>query len=120
MRDFRTYTFWQDSLQLSVDIVAKTRDFPADEKFALCSQLRRSAVSIPSNIAEGAGRYSDVDFAHFLDIALGSAFEVETQLYIAQKLNYIPQKESQELINRLASIQRRLSSFINRIRGASQ
>ncbi len=116
MRNFREFTFWKDAVLLAKDICILTRDFPPEERYALGDQIRRASVSIASNIAEGSGRSSDSDFAHFLDIALGSSYEVETQIYIAEQLNYFSKEERQELIDRIRSIQRRISSFIKSIR----
>ena len=79
---------------------------PWFEKKGLCDQLQRTVVSISSNIAEGAARYSDADFAHFLDFALGSAFEVETQLLIAKNIGYMDEIQYEELISKLSSIER--------------
>ncbi|WP_445425003.1 four helix bundle protein [Alishewanella sp. HL-SH06] len=80
---------WKLAMDLVVDVYAITRQFPDIEKFGLASQMQRAAVSIPSNIAEGAGRESNADFVRFLTIARGSLSELETQLLIAQRLGYI-------------------------------
>src|SRR5690625_1902769 len=85
-------------MDLVVDIYTVTTNFPTDEKFGLTSQLRRCAVSIPSNIAEGAGRDSDKEFLYFLSIALGSSFELETQLIISQRLNLLTKQNLKNLI----------------------
>ena len=80
---------WQLAMDLVVDVYAITKQFPDTEKFALASQMQRAAVSVPSNIAEGAGRESSADFLRFLTIARGSLSELETQLLIAQRLGYV-------------------------------
>jgi four helix bundle protein len=80
---------WQESMGLVIQIYKISEDFPKHEVYGLCSQIRRAAVSIPSNIAEGAGRKGENEFSRFLYIALGSLSEVETQLEISQRLNYI-------------------------------
>ncbi|WP_445427642.1 four helix bundle protein [Alishewanella sp. HL-SH05] len=80
---------WQLAMDLVVDVYAITRQFPDIEKYCLASQMQRAAVSVPSNIAEGAGRESNADFIRFLTIARGSLSELETQLLIAQRLGYI-------------------------------
>ena len=79
---------WQKSMDLVVEIYVLTREFPKDETYGLVSQMRRSAVSIPSNIAEGSGRNSDKYFRQFLCIAYGSALELETQLILSEKFGY--------------------------------
>ena len=89
---------------------------PWFEKKGLCDQLQRAVVSISSNIAEGAGRPTDADFAHFLDQSLGSANEVETQLLISKNLQYITENQYEQLINKLTEIQKQLSGLINTIR----
>lgn len=119
MRNFRNYDFWQDSKNLAKDIYKLFASFPNEERYALCDQLRRAVVSIPSNIAEGAGRNGETDFAHFLDVALGSSCEVETQIEIAFDLEYISVQQRDELVARLQSIERRISAFINTLRGKS-
>ncbi len=88
MKTHRDLTVWQKSMQLVTDIYEMTANFPETEKYGLISQLRRAAVSIPSNIAEGAARNSTKEFKRFLYISLGSLAEVETQLEISQNLGY--------------------------------
>ena len=89
---------------------------PWFEKKGLCDQLQRAAVSISSNIAEGSARFPDVGFAHFLDYALGSAFEVETQLTIAKNVGYMDDNYYNVLITKLSSIERQLNGLIKTIR----
>lgn len=116
MRDFRKYDFWRDGVAFSIKINSLTKSFPVEERFALADQLRRSALSIPSNVAEGAGRNSDTDFAHFIDVAIGSAFETETQLGIAKGSGYISEEMFEECIKELISIERRLNGFLQSLR----
>ena len=113
MRDFRKYDVWQDGINLSTEIYNLTGTFPKHETYALTNQLQRAVVSIPSNIAEGASRESEVDFARFLEIALGSTYEVETQIHIAHNLSYINKEQSDYFIQKLQSIEKRLTSLIN-------
>ena len=88
-RNFRNYKVWQDAVDYATKVYKVTTGMPWFEKKGLCDQLQRAVVSISSNIAEGAAKPSDADFAHFLDTALGSAFEVETQLLISKNVGYI-------------------------------
>jgi four helix bundle protein len=97
------------------DIYRCTNGFPDAEKFGFVSQLRRSAVSIPSNIAEGYGRNSNNDFIRFLNISMGSLFEVQTQIEIAHNLKYVNQKTFYELFEQSREIERMMSSFIRSI-----
>jgi len=93
MKNFKKLKVWSNGIELVVDVDKETERFPKEEVYGLTGQIKRSAVSIPSNIAEGAGRGSKKDFNRFLDIALGSSFELETQLIIANKLNYLNDKD---------------------------
>ncbi|MDX2361537.1 MAG: four helix bundle protein [Crocinitomicaceae bacterium] len=93
MHKFREFQFWNRSKQLCIEIYSSTKDFPKTEQFGLTNQIRRSAVSIPSNIAEGASRTSKKDFSRFLEIAIGSAHELETQLEIAHGVGYLPKEK---------------------------
>jgi len=88
-RNFRTYKVWQDAVDYAAKVYKVTAEMPWFEKKGLCDQLQRAVVSIGSNIAEGSAKPSDADFARFLDTALGSAYEVETQLFIANKVGYL-------------------------------
>lgn len=108
MRDFRKYDIWTDSIEFVDDVYTFVEAFPNTEKYGLSSQITRSAVSIPSNIAEGASRNSEKDFARFLEIALGSAFELETQLIIAERRKYMSASNLEESILKLTSLQKRI------------
>lgn len=93
MRDFHKLIIWQRSHQLALKVYSISKFFPKDELFGLTSQIRRAVSSIPTNIAEGCGRASNKDFAHFLQIAIGSAAEVEYELLLAHDLNYINEND---------------------------
>jgi 5'-nucleotidase len=98
------------------DIYLLSKKFPDDERFGLTQQIRRAVISIPSNIAEGAGRGTDNDFSHFLDIANGSAFEVETQLVLSLDLNYILQEEFDNINEKLQVIEKMIFNFNNSLK----
>ena len=102
-------------MDLVEDIYKLTASFPIEEKFGLVSQMTRAAVSIPSNIAEGAGRNSDKDFAHFISIAIGSLYELNTQIVLSERLGYINQSQSQELQKKLDNLQRKSVSFKSKL-----
>ena len=112
---YKKLLVWEKSIDLVECIYRYTHSFPEGEKFGLTSQLRRSAVSIPSNIAEGHGRKSDADFARFLRIAYGSSSELETQLLISFRLKLLPQKEYDEVIMKLTEIRKMLNKFISNL-----
>ena len=115
-RNFRNYPVWQQAVEYATKIYKITSDMPYFEKKGLCDQLQRAAVSISSNIAEGSARTSDSEFAHFLDIALGSAYEVETQLLISKNVGYIDINIYNQLLDELISIEKQLAGFIKTIR----
>jgi len=115
-RDFRSYKVWQDAVAYATYIYKVTLAMPWFEKKGLCDQLQRAVVSISSNIAEGAGRPTDADFAHFLDQALGSAYEVETQLLISLNVGYIQEEHYKELLKQNRGIQSQLVALIRNIR----
>lgn len=115
-RNFREYPVWKEAVDFATNVYDVTGKLPWFEKKGLCDQLQRAAVSISSNIAEGAARSSDADFAHFLDFALGSAFEVETQLTIAKNVGYLDEVHFLELQNKLSSIEKQLNGLISTIR----
>ena len=115
LRDFRKYDIWKDGMELVDNVYTFVEAFPNTEKYGLRSQITRSAVSIPSNIAEGASRNSEKDFARFLEIALGSAFELETQLMIAERRKYISAPHLKESILMLTSLQKRIYALRRKI-----
>ena len=116
LRNFREYPVWQEAVDYATFVYQVTDKMPWFEKKGLCDQLQRAAVSISSNIAEGSARPSNADFAHFLDIALGSAFEVETQLLIANNVGYIDKDNYHNLLTKLSSIERQLNGLITSVR----
>ena len=109
---YKELSVWQKSMQLVKAVYALTKKFPADERYALSDQLRRAVVSIPSNIAEGNGRSSNKDYAHFLAIARGSLYETMTQLEIAESLGFI--EIDQELISLAIEIRKMLGAMIKK------
>ena len=111
MHDFRKLRVWVDSMELAKDVYTITKAFPAEESFGLTHQIKKSAVSIPSNIAEGAGRNSNAEFNQFLGYATGSTYELETQLILGEKLGFLEKKELSFLLEDLQSIQKRIYSL---------
>ena len=127
-RNFRNYKVWQDVVEYASKVYKVTSEMPWFEKKGLCDQLQRAAVSISSNIAEGAAKPSDAEFAHFLDTSLGSAFEVETQLLIAKNIGYIKNANDnpnhngsvtyEELLGELQEIEKQLNGLIQTLRNS--
>jgi len=115
MRDFMQLKVWQKAHQLVLQIYRHTRSFPAEERFGLTAHLVKSAVSIPSNIAEGCGRETDKELARFLSIATGSATETEYQVLLAKDLGYLNQQTYQELNSLANEVKRMLHAFIQRL-----
>ena len=114
--NFREYPVWQEAVNFSAAIYKHTGDMPWFERKGICDQLQRAVVSIPSNIAEGSSRPSDTEFAHFLDIALGSAYEVETQLLISHKIGYLNNEHYKALNSMVISIESQLGRLIRTLR----
>src|SRR6056297_2933314 len=108
MENFRNLIVWKRSVKLATDIYGSTVKFPKHELYGLTSQIRRAAVSISSNIAEGAGRRSKKEFANFLGFSYGSACELETQLLISKNLKYLKGEDFNTLFNDLNEIQKML------------
>jgi four helix bundle protein len=107
---------WKQSVDLALEIYRCTQKFPKDELYGLTSQLRRAAVSVPSNIAEGKGRSSDRELVLFLYHARGSLLEVETQLFIARELRYLDQPEAEQLLGLVGTLAKVLNALINSLR----
>ncbi len=116
MSNFRNLMIWQKSMSLTTKIYKSTKNFPKEEIFALTSQIRRSSVSIPSNIAEGFGRDSNKEYLRFLNISIGSLFEMQTQLEIAKNIDYLNEEEFNTLYEDSREIERMLVSFIVKIK----
>ncbi len=106
MHNFKDLKVWQKAMDLAVEIYRAMSLLPSDEKFGLISQIKRCTISISSNIAEGAGRNTDLQFKHFLNISQGSAFELETQLIISNRLGLIGNEVAKSLIEQTTEIQK--------------
>ena len=115
MRDFRKFEIWSLGIEIAKNIYSITSKFPKSELYGITSQLNRAGVSIPSNIAEGASRTSEKDFKRFLEIALGSCYEVETQLIIAFEQEYLTDKIYIDITNKIQTEERKITSLINKI-----
>ncbi|MFV0444522.1 MAG: four helix bundle protein [Planctomycetaceae bacterium] len=120
MRDFRKLDVWHKSHLLTLDIYRVSAEFPRHEVYGLTIQLRRSASSVGSNIAEGCGRNSDRDFARFLDLAMGSACEAEYQLLLGKDLEYIAADRYRNLDERMTEVKRMLAGLLRRLRPSPQ
>jgi four helix bundle protein len=107
---------WKLSIELVKDIYKITKIFPKEELFGLTSQIKRSVISVSSNIAEGASRQTNKEFIQFLYISLGSASEVETQLIIAKELNFINENELDYLLNKIEKIKKMLNGLIKHLK----
>lgn len=111
MHDFRKLEVWKSAMRLTVGIYEYTQKFPKEERFGLTSQIQRAAVSIPSNIAEGAGRNKVGEFEYFLGIATGSSYELETQLMLSCRIGYLENEDLKLLLEHLHTIQKQLYRF---------
>ena len=109
---YRGLIVWQKSMKLSKEIYLLTKTFPKEELYGLTSQIRRCAISIPSNIAEGKGRNSDKEFIRFLQVALGSVYELQTQLELSLQLNYIDNID--DLLNLSIEIEKMINTLITK------
>lgn len=116
MRPHHNLDVWKKSVDFVVMIYKMTENFPKEEKFGLTSQIRRAAVSIPANIAEGAARKSEKEFLQFLSISQGSASEVETELLIANRLNFLDKSDFEQLVNSLDDLGRMITGLSNHLK----
>ena len=112
MRDFHNYIVWQRGHQFALEVYKQTKSFPKEELFGMTSQLRRASTSIPINIAEGCGRRSDAEFAHFLNIAAGSASEVEEELLLSFDLEFLDKEPFLQLDKEVKEIKAMLGKLI--------
>jgi len=115
MKDFRKLKVWERAHQLVLTVYQRTASFPRDETYGLTAQIRRSAASIPSNIAEGCGRDGDAELARFCLIARGSATELEYQILLAYDLNLIPSEHYEELTLQITEIKRMLTVLVQKL-----
>ena len=111
-QSYKELKVWQKAMDLTDEIYTLTKKLPKEEMYGLCDQLRRAAVSVPSNIAEGHGRNTDKEFSHFMNIANGSCMEIETQLLICVRLNMLDKHEIDNATSLLNEISRMLTSLI--------
>jgi len=111
MRNFRKLVIWEKSMEIATDIYFFAASLPTEEKYGIRSQITRAAVSIPSNIAEGCSRSSDKEYAHYLEISLGSSFELETQLRICRLINIGDHAIEERILNNLSDFQKMLNVY---------
>ena len=119
MRSFRDLKVWQKGHELTLWIYRGTKSFPKDEMYGMTSQLRRAAASIPANIAEGCVRGSSAEFRHFLQVALGSASELEYHILLSHELGYLDKSQYGSLENSATELKRMLTSFIQKLKAES-
>lgn len=116
MKSYRDLIVWQKSVKMVTLIYALLKIFPDDEKFGLISQIKRSAVSVPSNIAEGYGRNYTKDYSRFLQISRGSLYEMQTQFEIALNLKFIKKEDLEEIMNLSIEVEKMLNSLIKKLK----
>jgi four helix bundle protein len=119
MRNFRNYDIWKKGIELVKDTYKISKLLPEDERYGLKSQITRAAVSIPSNIAEGSSRSSDIEFKRFLEIALGSAFELETQLFVIEELEMCTADQLLDVNTNLLAEHKMINKFISTLKANS-
>ena len=115
MKNFKKLKVWQKGFEIAVKSFDLIHSFPKEEKFGISSQITKSAVSIPSNIAEGSSRFSEKDYCRFIEISLGSTFELETQLLIAKAANLGHHELRDEILRDLDEEEKMLISFMNKL-----
>lgn len=120
MQDYKELKVWEKAHKFTLGVYEASKAFPKDELYSLTNQLRRAASSIPANIAEGSGKNTQAEFAHFLNIALGSANESEYFLILSRDLNYLNPNKFNELYDSINEIKAMLISLINKVRATSK
>ncbi|RJO62415.1 MAG: four helix bundle protein [Dehalococcoidia bacterium] len=116
MKDFRKLNVWQKAHELALEVYGATASFPRDEIYGLTSQIRRACVSIPANIAEGCGGQGDAEFGRFLQIAMGSASELEYHLILARELGFLKEEDSASLNKQVTEVKRMITVLIQRVK----
>jgi len=120
MQDFRNLKVWEKSHSLALSVYRATGSFPKEELYSLTSQIRRACTSVPANIAEGCVKGSDAEFARYVNIALGSASEMEYQLLLAHDLGYMQGDKHEELSGTVVEIKQMLSALLKKLRADSR
>ena len=120
MKDFKDLKVWVKAHEVTLAIYQRTRNFPREEIYGLTSQMRRAAASVPANIAEGCGRRSDAELHRFLQIARGSASELEYHLLLARDLHFMSDAEFKRIETNVVEVQRMLTSLVQRLRLAGR
>lgn len=115
MRNFKNLKIWQKGFDIAVSSFQFVSRFPKEEKYGICSQITRAAVSIPSNIAEGSSRKSEKDYHRYLEHSLGSSFELETQILISQSVNFGNKSEGELLLKNIDEEQKMLMGFMSKL-----
>jgi four helix bundle protein len=116
MKDFKTLEVWKKNHALALSVYKVTAEFPKSELYGLTSQLRRAGTSIPANIAEGCGRFGDAELARFLQIAMGSASELEYHLILAKDLGFIKESDYQDFSKQAIAVKKMITSFLQKLR----
>ena len=116
MQDFTKLIVWQKAHNLTINVYKLTYSMPSEEKFGLISQIRRSCISIESNLAEGCGRDGDKELARFVDISMGSSFELRCQLLIARDLGYVNPKQYELFESKILEVNRMLGGLLKKLR----
>lgn len=119
MQDFKKLIVWQKAHELAVEVYRTTAALPRDEMFGLMSQMRRAGVSVPANIAEGCGRQGGADFGRFLQIAMGSASELEYHVILAEELGFLKKEDSASLNNRIIEVKRMITMLMQKVKVTS-
>ena len=119
MKDFKTQAIWQRSHKLTLDIYRATQNFPKEEMYGLTSQIRRAVSSIPTNIAEGCGRRTNAELSNFLNIASGSALEVECEIILAREVGYITKEQCELWTNEIGAIRSMIAAYMKKLKTAN-
>jgi four helix bundle protein len=116
MHNFKKLSIWVNAMSLVKDVYLLTSNFPKEEKFGLISQINRCSISIPSNIAEGSSRSSNKEFSHFIKIALGSLFELETQIILSSDFKMINDQDSNIVLDKITTLQKMINGFLTTLK----
>jgi len=116
MHNFKNLHIWKKAMNLTMDIYSISSQFPKEELFTLTAQMRRASISIPSNIAEGCGRGTDKQLAYFLEVAIGSICELETQIYLSYRLEYIAKERLNEMVEKMSELRKMIFGFKNNLK----